>query len=67
MKPDGVKPVFQVPYWPDADVKTLRDEFAMAAMQGMLSNCEVAVCSEADFAKFAYEQADAMMAERAKR
>ncbi len=61
-------PEFQVPYRPAADVKTLRDEFAMAALQGYL-----AADRWFDFgppqnrAKEAYMQADAMMAERAKR
>ncbi len=57
-------PEFQVPYRPAAEVKTLRDEFAMAAMQGILVNSNEATSI---IAKWAYDAADAMMAERAKR
>jgi hypothetical protein len=60
--------------------KTLRDDFAMAALQGLLSAvtaqaCVDAVCEnakangitlKAQFAKAAYEYADAMLAERSK-
>lgn len=47
--------------------KTLRDEFAMAAMTGLLAN-SVTIFSETPsiYASMAYEQADAMMQERSK-
>lgn len=43
--------------------KTLRDEFAMAALQGMLADTQVRQ-SWQDFAKDSYELADAMLAAR---
>jgi hypothetical protein len=43
--------------------KTLRDEFAMAALQGLCANQAM---TAARFAQRAYELADAMLAERAK-
>jgi hypothetical protein len=56
--------------------KTLRDDFAMAALQGLLSAITSQVCVDANwengikpkaqFAKAAYEYADAMLAERSK-
>lgn len=42
-----------------------RDYFAAKALQGFLSN-PMWQGSDEDFAKMAYEQADAMLAERAK-
>lgn len=48
------------------DQKTLRDEFAMAALQGLLADTQIRQ-SWQDFAKDAYTIADAMMAERAAR
>lgn len=45
------------------DQKTLRDEFAMAAMQGMLADPDVDHPPK-KFAALAYDMADAMMAER---
>jgi hypothetical protein len=48
---------------PAPEVKTLRDEFAMAALQGMLAS-EAAF--DRNMAEYAYEYADAMMEERKK-
>lgn len=50
-------------------VKTLRDEFATAAMQGILACHGVGGGSESvpDIASAAYEMAEAMLAERSKR
>lgn len=48
------------------DQKTLRDEFAMAALSGLLADTEIRQPWR-DFAKDAYDMADAMMAERAAR
>lgn len=45
--------------------KTLRDEFAMAAMQGLLSNPTFDAKPE-DVADIAYDHADAMLRERMK-
>ena len=45
--------------------KTLRDEFAMKAMQGLLSNSEANMTANDQFlAKASYEIADAMMTQR---
>ena len=57
-------PEFQVPYRPAAEGMTLRDYFAAAALQGLLVGSNDAT---SDIVKWAYEAADAMMAERAKR
>lgn len=44
---------------------TLRDYFAAAALQGMLASSSVGdALAEPDYAKAAYIQADAMLAER---
>ena len=43
---------------------TLRDQFAMAAMQGMLAQYRLKDTQE-NFAKAAYSQADAMLKARA--
>ena len=48
---------------PAPEVKSLRDEFAMAALQGMLAS-EAAF--DRNMAEYAYEYADAMMEERKK-
>jgi hypothetical protein len=48
---------------------TLRDYFAAKAMQGLLAMCagaHVGTGSPTECAKFAYEHADAMLAERSK-
>jgi len=45
--------------------KTLRDEFAMAALSGMIINPIVRPAPE-DIANLAYQLADAMLAERNK-
>lgn len=42
---------------------TLRDQFAMAALQGLIS-CEPPRHSHKEFAEWAYEYADAMLAAR---
>lgn len=44
---------------------SLRDYFAAKAMQGYVS-CEVASMTQKEYAKVAYEIADAMLAERDK-
>lgn len=44
--------------------KTLRDEFAMAALTGICSNPEWRNCIGETFAHAAYELADEMLAER---
>jgi len=46
------------------EVKTLRDEFAMAALTGWLS--DPSACDRQTTAKICYEFADAMMKERTK-
>ena len=48
---------------PAPETKTLRDEFAMAALQGMLASEAV---FDRNMAEYAYEYADAMMEERKK-
>lgn len=45
------------------NTKTLRDEFAMAAMQGLFVNSDLAYCAP-HIAKLAYYYADAMLKER---
>lgn len=47
------------------DRKTLRDEFAMAALNGFISNQNSATPDET-FAKWSYDIADAMLVEREK-
>jgi hypothetical protein len=46
---------------------TLRDYFAVKAMQGMLSARNPILTKIADIAEGAYEMADAMLAERSKK
>ena len=46
--------------------KTLRDEFAMAALTGILANTDLSNSTAHEFAEIAYGQADAMMTERRK-
>ena len=48
------------------DQKTLRDEFAMAALSGLLADTQVRQ-SWKEYARDSYDIADAMMAERAAR
>lgn len=45
---------------------TIRERFAMAAMQGLLANPEIELSYES-YAKCADKQADALLAEREKR
>ena len=52
------------PAYPVPDVKTLRDEFAMAALQGILAGRWTG--NPDDFALTAYAHADAMLKERTK-
>ena len=49
-----------------APEKTLRDEFAMAAMSGVLASNYIHKCnwSRSDYANYAYTIADAMLAAR---
>ena len=44
--------------------KTLRDEFAMAALQGFCANPALTKLSETQIAKVAYLFADSMLVER---
>lgn len=62
-------PEFQVPFRPAAETKTLRDEFAMAAMQGLMTpmTFDLTVEDISEIAIISYLQADAMLTERAKR
>ena len=48
------------------DEKTLRDEFAMAALQGNLANPSLTFSSWERLAEVSYEAADAMLKERKK-
>ena len=57
-------PEFQVPYHGGIDRMTLRDYFAASALHGLLVG---SASSDSDVAKWAYDAADAMLAERAKR
>ena len=50
----------------DRDAMTLRDHFAVLAMQGLLSADSENKWDDEDCAKFAYQQADAMLKERSK-
>ena len=61
---DLISEVYVSDTLPDApETKTLRDEFAMAALQGMLAaECDLA----RNIARCAYEYADAMMEARKK-
>ncbi len=60
-------PEFQAPYRQDAGAMTMRDYFASAAMQVILSYRLHHPITDEQIANGAYEIADAMMAERAKR
>ena len=44
--------------------KTLRDEIAIAALQGMMSNPSLDYLGPEEFAEDAYKIADAMLAQR---
>lgn len=46
------------------EMKTLRDEFAMAALQGILADSEVKPRSIDDLSGWCYKVADAMLAAR---
>jgi len=50
----------------DKNTMTLRDHFAGLAMQGLLSADPGNKWGDEDCAKFAYQQADAMLKERSK-
>ena len=52
-------------YRVEIDMPTLRDKFAMAALQGLIS-CVGTGLSYEDFAECAYKHADAMLKERVK-
>jgi len=56
----------QKEYSDNRDAMTLRDHFAGLAMQGLLSADPENRWGDEDCAKFAYEQADAMLKERSK-
>lgn len=45
---------------------TLRDYFAAKAMQGIDANAQFSKSTATDIARWSYEQADAMLAEREK-
>ena len=45
----------------------LRDMFASMAMQALMADASMVACEPEDIAAAAYEQAEAMMFERAKR
>lgn len=56
------------PRWPAGAVppaKTLRDEFAMAALAGLIAQCPCKQSAQ-EFARQAFACADAMMTERTK-
>lgn len=63
----------QAVQWP-SDGMTLRDYFATAAMQGLMTKSRLMICDDKAItdlslpviAEIAYEEADAMLAERAK-
>lgn len=44
--------------------KTLRDEFAKSALQGLLSSCCFAISDIENYTKQAYKLADGMLKER---
>jgi len=46
--------------------KSLRDEFAIAALTGIMANPDCAFEDDWEFADFAYDLADAMMKRREK-
>jgi hypothetical protein len=51
----------------ELDLPTLRDRFAAAAMQGLLASAKDFAGTPEDLAAMAYEQADAMVAERGRK
>jgi hypothetical protein len=55
-----------IPVHPASPAKTLRDEFAMAALSGLLAGRSEAGCDPYGHAIEAYQCADAMMTEREK-
>lgn len=78
-KPDDGGPAFPVPpkrvnivafkaqwTYPDHGM-TLRDYFAAASLQGMIACEQVQHDTFQDYARIAYQQADAMLAERARK
>ena len=68
MSDDDGGPMFSVPRDAPADGMSLRDYFAAKAMAAMLSIERVHFNNgESEIAAWAYEQADAMLAERNKR
>jgi len=54
------------PIEPSPETKTLRDEFAMAALSGMLGHSDYVELSPAQMSAEAYRQADAMLEARGK-
>ena len=68
MSDDDGGPAFSVPRDAPADGMSLRDYFAAKAMAAMLTIEDVHLnYVESQLARWAYEQADAMLAERNKR
>ena len=66
---DGSEEPMQIlPEWTMVTIKTLRDEFAMAAMESLLFSGfdEVAKIDEAKLAEMSYKISDAMMEARKK-
>jgi hypothetical protein len=64
---EDLRQAMTVPAPKDPDDEFLRDQFAMAAMQGDVSTCERGLDSYNEFdtaAKCAYKMADAMLAAR---
>jgi len=53
-----------IPRAPVQPTKTLRDEFAMAALSGLMAGLENGHLAHDDAAQFAYDRADAMLKER---
>jgi len=68
MRIADVKKGLQVSTWhPELLIETLRDKFAMAALQGMISSAPMCDRTEVDkkaWAKIAYAWADAMIVAR---
>lgn len=64
---DSLKNAMPKPLMVVNDVPTLRDKFAIGAMQGFCANPEEGSCSEIEIAQWSYEMADAMLKERNKR
>jgi hypothetical protein len=61
-----VSEIYNDGYQAGKDKSELRDHFAALAMQGLLAANPETRCAYADCAKWAYAQADAMIAERNK-